>query len=132
MNNRANVDLGLIFLGVVLIVILVIAYAASKPTGTNIDTNIPELTVQPESFTWGIVRNGTSVDRYITLTNTGNATIHELHYTSTCTVGTLTWNITNQTLQPNATVTAQLTFHVAPNAANGDFSFDITVTGVTH
>lgn len=111
--------------------------AALVPTLIQLDNNgnihvpNPNLAVSTATLNWGSkILPGSEVKRTVNFTNTGDAATQPLMMsTQGLTVGTLRWNLEGKILQPNQIATATFTLTVNADAADGDFSFSIVVTG---
>ena len=91
--------------------------------------------VTPTEIDWGTLTPNQTATKTIQITNNGTTNI-TLTYTTqewnppeTEQYITLTWNYTNQTIQPNQTTTIQLTLYIKPEIHDiTNFQFTITIT----
>jgi hypothetical protein len=88
-----------------------------------------QLTTNTPTITWGNLIRGRTYTRTVKLSNTGDATTNPLNMTSTCAIGTLTWNAEGTRINaPADSRNVTFTLQVYKNAPTGNFNFNIKIT----
>jgi len=125
----------LIIFAIVLAAVLIgaaaaVLYYTINNSGTVIPSIPANVTTTPNNIVWGEVARGTTYNVNLTLTNTGDFATSLLQLTGTAPTGlTLTWNCTDQVLEPGKSIVANFILSVALDAPSEPFDFNMQIEG---